>query len=461
MDPYEKQIIFSPNDTHNGYFFTDTSYHIPAFYDYFAEMATNNTSFWTTAANESRSFLQAHYNSSSTSHGLGTYLAHFDGSPAGDITRNSKPGDTYDVDAWRVVMNVGMDAHLAGAANWHKNVVNGQQAFFAGSTATANGCSGQVAQYYTVWGGSWGTCGSNNWPSDIGQTSTLAAGSFAATNSTRATNALNALWNGSYPSGQYRYYPGTLYVLAMLQASGKFKAYATSGGGGSSSSGGGSSSSGGGSSSITVRMKGFDGSESVSIKVGGTTVQTFTLNTSMSNYTVSTNLTGNLLVDYTNDTSGRNVQVDYAIVNGQTRQAENQSVNTGAWGNGSCGGAGASEMLHCNGHINFGNVSGGSGGGGGSSCLSYTFDSGLKNLEFASSSGGCVDIVGGTMQSSPNFVIGKISGQCTMHGNATGNAGGSKVIDSGWETMTGSLSGNKLTIAITNGCKKFRMRVMD
>ena len=166
-----------------------------------------------------------------------------------------------------------------------------------------------------------------------------------------------------------------------------------------------------------------------------------------------------ILVDYTNDAAGKNVRVDYLIVNGQTRQAENQPINTGAWGNGSCGGAGASEMLHCGEHINFGNVSGGSGGG--SSCLSYTFDSGLKNLEFANSSGGCVNIVGGTMQSSPNFVIGRISGQCTMHGNATGNAGGSKVIDSGWETMTGSLSGNKLTIAVTNGCKKFRMRVMD
>jgi arabinoxylan arabinofuranohydrolase len=67
-------------------------------------------------------------------------------------------------------------------------------------------------------------------------------------------------------------------------------------------------------------------------------------------------------VAFTNDASGRDVQVDYITVAGTTRQAEAQSSNTGVYANGSCGGGGLSEWLHCNGAINFGNVSGGGGG---------------------------------------------------------------------------------------------------
>ncbi|WP_308365734.1 MULTISPECIES: hypothetical protein [unclassified Microbulbifer] len=64
---------------------------------------------------------------------------------------------------------------------------------------------------------------------------------------------------------------------------------------------------------------------------------------------------------FTNDNGDRDVQVDYVEVNGQARQAEDQSENTGAW-DGSCGGGLFSEWLHCNGHINFGPVSGVSSG---------------------------------------------------------------------------------------------------
>jgi GH35 family endo-1,4-beta-xylanase len=66
-------------------------------------------------------------------------------------------------------------------------------------------------------------------------------------------------------------------------------------------------------------------------------------------------------VAFTNDANGRDVAVDYIIVNGETRQAEAQSYNTGFYTNGRCGGGGNSEWMHCNGAIGFGNV--GNGGG--------------------------------------------------------------------------------------------------
>ncbi|WP_435784410.1 glycoside hydrolase family 11 protein [Cellvibrio sp.] len=126
-----------------------------------------------------------------------------------------------------------------------------------------------------------------------------------------------------------------------------------------SGSGGGSSSSAPstGSKTIVVRARGVTGQESISLKVNNTVVQTWTLTTSMANYTATTNLSGGSLVEYTNDATGRDVQVDYISVNGSVRQSEAQSHNTGVYQSGACGGGnGMSEWLHCNGAIGYGNL---------------------------------------------------------------------------------------------------------
>jgi hypothetical protein len=118
-----------------------------------------------------------------------------------------------------------------------------------------------------------------------------------------------------------------------------------------------SSSSGG--VSIVVRARGTSGSESIDVRVGGNTITTWTLGTGMANWQTSTQYTGGLTVCFTNDGDNRDVQIDYVQVDGQTRQSENQSYNTGVWQDGSCGGE-YSEWLHCNGCIGYGDVSGGS-----------------------------------------------------------------------------------------------------
>nr|AKA43767.1 xylanase [uncultured microorganism] len=131
-------------------------------------------------------------------------------------------------------------------------------------------------------------------------------------------------------------------------------------GGGSSSSGGGSSTSssggGGGNKSFTVRARGTTGGESITPRVNNQNVQTWTLGTGMTNYTASTSLSGGITVAYTNDSGNRDVQVDYIVVNGQTRQSESQSCNTGLYANGRCGGGSNSEWMHCNGAIGYGNT---------------------------------------------------------------------------------------------------------
>jgi hypothetical protein len=123
-----------------------------------------------------------------------------------------------------------------------------------------------------------------------------------------------------------------------------------------SSSSSSSSSSGGGSKTIVVRARGVAGGESISLRVNNSNVQTWTLGTGMQNYTATTSLSGGITVAYTNDASGRDVQVDYITVNGSTRQSEAQSYNTGLYANGSCGGGSNSEWMHCNGAIGYGNT---------------------------------------------------------------------------------------------------------
>jgi hypothetical protein len=57
-------------------------------------------------------------------------------------------------------------------------------------------------------------------------------------------------------------------------------------------------------------------------------------------------------VEFDNDDGDKDVQIDYIIVGGQTRQAEDQSYNTGVYQDGECGGS-YSEWLHCDGMIGF------------------------------------------------------------------------------------------------------------
>ena len=112
-----------------------------------------------------------------------------------------------------------------------------------------------------------------------------------------------------------------------------------------------------GSSTIVVRARGTAGGESISLRVDNSNVATWTLTTTYQTFSATTNLSGNVTVAFTNDGGSRDVQVDYIIVNGETRQSENQSPNTGLYANGSCGGGGNSEWMHCNGAIAYGPVS--------------------------------------------------------------------------------------------------------
>jgi hypothetical protein len=157
-------------------------------------------------------------------------------------------------------------------------------------------------------------------------------------------------------------------------SSGSANATVGSGGGGSTttssggytttSSGGGStttSSGGGGGVNYRLRARSTDGQGQVNLRIDSNTIATWTLGTSMGDHSASSYNSGGINVEFFNDADNRDVQVDYLSVNGDYRQAENQSYNTAVYEDGSCGGD-YSEWMHCNGIIGFGDTPGGSSG---------------------------------------------------------------------------------------------------
>nr|WP_324257263.1 glycoside hydrolase family 11 protein [Cellvibrio fontiphilus] len=134
---------------------------------------------------------------------------------------------------------------------------------------------------------------------------------------------------------------------------------------------------------VLVRARGVAGGEHINLRIGGTTVASWNLTTSFQDLVYSGTAAGDIQVQFDNDGGSRDVVVDYIRVNGETRQAEDMSYNTAFYTNGSCGGGGNSELMHCNGAIGFGftydcfsgNCSGGSTGGGANSSVASSVTS--------------------------------------------------------------------------------------
>ncbi|MEA5256200.1 endo-1,4-beta-xylanase [Arcicella aquatica] len=105
--------------------------------------------------------------------------------------------------------------------------------------------------------------------------------------------------------------------------------------------------------SFVVRARGTAAGAQLRLTINNVAISTYNLTTSFANYTVSSTATGTVRLEVFNDVGTWDVEVDYLQVNGTTLQAENQPINTSLYSNGRCGGGGSSQMMNCNGYIEF------------------------------------------------------------------------------------------------------------
>lgn len=202
--PEHKMVRFTPDIANSEH--TDASYHLPGFYELWARFGPEpDRQFWREAATVSRDYFQraAHPQT-----GLTPEYGNFDGSPwSAPWHRNST---NFLADAWRTAMNWSMDWAWWQADPRQKELSNRLQQFFL-----AQGLENYPSQF-TLAGRS---LSQNHSP---GLVAMNAVASLAADHP-RATDFVTAFWNTPVPTGEFRYYDGMLYLLALLHCSGEFR----------------------------------------------------------------------------------------------------------------------------------------------------------------------------------------------------------------------------------------------
>ncbi|MBV9788032.1 MAG: glycoside hydrolase, partial [Chloroflexi bacterium] len=159
--------------------------------------------FWLAAAQTSRDFFQK---TSHPSTGLAPDYANFDGTP-----KAVGGHEAFRFDAFRTIGNVALDYAWFGADERERELCDRLQAFFASQGAYVN--------QYTIDGQ---PLSQERSPGLIAMN---AVASLAATDEQRAATFVDALWELQPPTGQWRYYDGLLYLLALLYVSGNFRIY--------------------------------------------------------------------------------------------------------------------------------------------------------------------------------------------------------------------------------------------
>jgi oligosaccharide reducing-end xylanase len=189
--------------------YTDPSYHLPHFYELFALKANEeDKEFWQKAAEESRKFL------SKTCHpvtGMAPEYAEYDGRPK----RLFHDGQFYS-DAYRVAMNIGLDAAWFGSDKGLCKIVDNLQNFFHEKT--------RLHQYYNYLLDGTALDQPALHPTAI--IATNAAGSLAAEGRHRLS-FVKEFWNTPLRTGERRYYDNCLYFFSLLMLAGRYRIYLT------------------------------------------------------------------------------------------------------------------------------------------------------------------------------------------------------------------------------------------
>lgn len=198
-----KLITFVPYG--DSYGFTDPSYNLPGFWELWKRWSTSNTTFWAQTPDVSRKLLR---DASHSTSGLTTDYSEFNGQPK-EVSYNAD-ADRFMYDAWRTIMNIGMDYH------WFK--ADAQQLAITDRYLTFFKNQGTSYKNHYDWNGA--NAGGDH---STGLVACNAVASLSTTNTTLATPFVQEFWNVGIPTGTYRYYDGMLYMLGLLNVSGNFK----------------------------------------------------------------------------------------------------------------------------------------------------------------------------------------------------------------------------------------------
>lgn len=205
FNPDNKLIVFVPKRGRESQF-TDPSYHTPHYYQLWAEWAAADNDFWREAATASRAFLKT---AAHPKTGLMPDYAEFDGRP---VQYGGGQHNSFSFDAWRTTMNIALDYAWRQADPWAIEHSNQILEFFWNEG---------IDNYNSEYSLAGEPLSSFHSP---GLVATNAVGALAATHPHRA-DFTQALWDLEPPSGQWRYYDGLLYFMALLMVSGRFQAY--------------------------------------------------------------------------------------------------------------------------------------------------------------------------------------------------------------------------------------------
>ncbi len=211
-----KQITFVPD--RSGYHWTDPSYHLPAFLDYWAEQAKDgHEAFYRACADTSRAFLKRACHPVT---GLNADYTEFSGAPR---STNWMPA-AFRYDSWRVPMNIAMDYLWTGKDKaWQQDYARRIQRFFRqegiNTFVDQYNLDGSAPEWILPAGGF------RVRRHSIGLLATLASTSLMLP-ANEGADFVHALWKAKlepYEDGYFDpYYDGLLYLFSLLHLSGRY-----------------------------------------------------------------------------------------------------------------------------------------------------------------------------------------------------------------------------------------------
>ncbi len=188
--------------------FSDPSYHLPHFYELFAGLADReDRPFWSRAAQSSRDYLEIACHEKT---GMAAEYAAYDGTPV----MREHHGYFYS-DAYRVAMNIGLDAAWFGPTPGLSAIADRLQGFFADKISPENlacyAIDGTVIAEPAIL-------------HPLALIATNAAGSLASRGPHRLA-LVRDFWSRPLRKGDRRYYDNCLSFFCLLMLAGEYRMY--------------------------------------------------------------------------------------------------------------------------------------------------------------------------------------------------------------------------------------------